>query len=430
MKFFYNNKITTLFFAVSITLLIYVFYKSEIIHAGNKRLYYAQYYVLSLTFIILSLVSFFLDKNKKINLILILISFFFSFYLIEGIIINKYFFYKKFDLRDRYQVYKDLKKVNKNIILTIDPHNYIKKKNLDFFPLSGISNLETIHCNENGYYSIYQSDRYGFNNPDSEWEKKEIDYILVGDSFLHGACVNRPNDVSGVLRKHYKKNVLNLGYSGSGPLIEHATLREYFPKLKVKNIIWVYFEGNDQTDLINELNNSILKKYITDVNFNQNLISKQTYINKLNEIHFEKELIKTKKERIINFFKLGNLRNIIQPVKGYKEKSVTIQPKPSKEFIKILKFSKKLAEKNNSNFYFLYLPDFFRYSEIKSDDNDYKKNEIIKIINELNINLLDFHSEIFSKTSNPKSFFPYEKNNHYTPEGYKILAKYIFDKTN
>ena len=247
---------------------------------------------------------------------------------------------------------------------------------------------------------------------------------------MHGACVNRPNDVSGVLRKHYKKNVLNLGYSGSGPLIEHATLREYFPKLKVKNIIWVYFEGNDQTDLINELTNSILKKYITDVNFNQNLISKQTYINKLNEIHFEKELIKTKRERIINFFKLGNLRNIIQPVKGYKEKSLTIQPKPSKEFIKILKFSKKLAEKNNSNFYFLYLPDFFRYSEIKSDDNDYKKNEIIKIINELNINLLDFHSEIFSKNSNPKSFFPYEKNNHYTPEGYKILAKYIFDKTN
>ncbi len=134
MKFFYNNKITTLFFAVSITLLIYVFYKSEIIHAGNKRLYYAQYYVLSLTFIILSLVSFFLDKNKKINLILILVSLFFSFYLIEGIIINKYFFYKKFDLRDRYQVYKDLKKVNKNIILTIDPHNYIKKKKFRFLP--------------------------------------------------------------------------------------------------------------------------------------------------------------------------------------------------------------------------------------------------------------------------------------------------------
>ena len=69
------------------------------------------------------------------------------------------------------------------------------------FPLSGQSNSETILCNENGYYSIYQSDRYGFNNPNEEWDKKEIEYLLVGDSFTHGACVNRPNDIGSQLRK-------------------------------------------------------------------------------------------------------------------------------------------------------------------------------------------------------------------------------------
>ena len=57
-------------------------------------------------------------------------------------------------------------------------------KIIQILPLSGISNSETIHCNENGYYSIYQSDRYGFNNPDEEWDKKEIEYLLVGDSFI------------------------------------------------------------------------------------------------------------------------------------------------------------------------------------------------------------------------------------------------------
>jgi hypothetical protein len=71
--------------------------------------------------------------------------------------------------------------------------------------LGGISYAETIHCNENGYYSIYQSDRYGFNNPDTEWDSEEIEYLLVGDSFTHGRCVNRPNDIASVLRQYSKK---------------------------------------------------------------------------------------------------------------------------------------------------------------------------------------------------------------------------------
>ena len=103
----------------------------------------------------------------------------------------------------------------------------LKKQNYQLFPLSGISNSETIHCNENGYFSIYQSDRYGFNNPDYEWDKKEIEYLLVGDSFTLGACVNRPNDIASVIRALSHKSVLNLGYNDNGPLIEYAVLREY-----------------------------------------------------------------------------------------------------------------------------------------------------------------------------------------------------------
>ena len=49
----------------------------------------------------------------------------------------------------------------------------------NLFPLSGFSNKKTINCNENGYYSIFQSDRYGFNNPDTEWDSQEIEFLLV-----------------------------------------------------------------------------------------------------------------------------------------------------------------------------------------------------------------------------------------------------------
>ena len=36
---------------------------------------------------------------------------------------------------------------------------------------------KTILCNENGEYSMYKSDRYGFNNNDLEWDKNQIEYL-------------------------------------------------------------------------------------------------------------------------------------------------------------------------------------------------------------------------------------------------------------
>ena len=86
--------------------------------------------------------------------------------------------------------------------MPITPKYFLYVEEADvFFPLSDISNSKTVSCNENGYYQIYNSDRYGFNNPDEEWDNEIIDYLIIGDSFAKGACVNRPHDISSILRK-------------------------------------------------------------------------------------------------------------------------------------------------------------------------------------------------------------------------------------
>ena len=168
---------------------------------------------------------------------------------------------KNWDNRTRFQIYENKKKINNDIAIRFQPSYFLNKQNLSIFPLSGISNSETIHCNENGYFSIYQSDRFGFNNPDEEWNNKEIEYLLVGDSFTHGSCVNRPNDIASVLRTLSSKSALNLGYGGNGPLIEYATLREYVAP-NVKNVLWVYCESNDLFELVIERQNKNLLKYL------------------------------------------------------------------------------------------------------------------------------------------------------------------------
>ena len=93
---------------------------------------------------------------------------------------------------------------------------------------------------------------------------------------MHICCVNRPHDISSILRNFSNSSVLNLGMGGSGPLIEYAIMKEYFPK-KTKNIIWFYYEGNDLDDIENE-KNKILLKYLNDKNFSQDLKNRQNEI--------------------------------------------------------------------------------------------------------------------------------------------------------
>ena len=232
----------------------------------------------------------------------------------------------KFDKRTKFEVYNELKKKNDDITVVMSPsfgleyfgQQYLKD---NLFPLSGFSNKKTINCNENGYYSIFQSDRFGFNNPDTEWDSHEIDFLLVGDSFTLGSCVNRPHDIASKLRIFSNQNVLNLGYVANGPLFQYATLREYLGK-NVKNIIWLYYE-NDIFDLDRDLKSNILLKYLNDKSFSQKLKFKQDNINDaLAEFLSKVESLESKKQqndkkeknsiiyKIEKFLTLKNIREL------------------------------------------------------------------------------------------------------------------------
>ena len=301
MNFFFKFLISTLFL-----ILIYVFYRSEIYWDGSKRTYYFIYFIGILLAIFFSIICTYLNVKIQKYIIIIFISTVFSFYSFEGLLTYKnpkYQNHKKINLnivtQSRHEVFEDLKKINLNIAVATPPCIFLKLDKLNFLNLGGISKAKTIYCNESRYYSIYQSDRYGFNNPDKEWDGKEIEYLLVGDSFTHGACVNRPHDVASVLRKYSKKNVLNLGYSGNGPLIEYATLREYLTP-NVKNVLWLYYEGNDLSELKSELENKILNKYLTNQKFKQDLKFRQNQIDKVLTDFVEREMeIEREREREI-----------------------------------------------------------------------------------------------------------------------------------
>jgi lysophospholipase L1-like esterase len=425
---FLIKKFSSIILIISFLSFIYIFYRSEIFWDGNNRNYFKTYYLISSILIFFSIITFFINNKIKQYLIITGISLVVSLYLFEGYLILKEQLSKerlyenqtgnKWDKRSRLEIYNDLKKINNEIVVSVTPKDYTHK-DYSFTYLSGISNAKTIFCNENGYYSIYQSDRYGFNNPDNEWDKKEIEYFLVGDSFTHGSCVNRPNDISSVLRNLSNKSVLNLGMSGTGPLIEYATLREYLNK-NAKKILWIYYEGNDLAGIESEKKNNTLINYLKDLNFTQNLKLKQNEIDILARKLIEKQKEREKEKNIIKlirFIKISNTRYLILPSPA---------PAPLLEFKKILRLAKELTNKNNSKLYFVYLPEYSRYI-INYDNTNY--NSVKNIITELKIPFIDVHKEVFEKEQNPLKLFPFEPYGHYNVDGYKKVAETIYKLT-
>ena len=396
----------------------------------------------------------FLKKLNGYDLLIFFISILFSLYLCEAYLtfLNyqntleyKIKIYKKktgkeYDTRSILDIYDDERKKNNNIAIRYLPRILLDDKlfniqKINLFPLSGVSNIKTIHCNEEGFFSSYKSDRYGFNNPDNVWNKNEIHFAIIGDSFVHGDCVNRPNDISSVIRNITQKNVINLGYRGNGPLIEYATMREYSYN-KARNIIWIYYE-NDLDDLKKELDNNLLKRYLDDEKFSQNLLLRQNEINSINKklikhlykievgiIKQHKKNMKTK-NKILKFVRLNSLKKFLLSNLIIKNKDK--DDLPYNEFKKILKRVNKNAQNTNSNFFFVYMPSKHNYMAKKSS---YQYDKVISIIKSLNINFIDLHDKFFKTKENPLKFYNFGEGNHLNLDGYKEVSKFIVRSIN
>jgi energy-coupling factor transporter transmembrane protein EcfT len=455
-KFNYLKLLSLLPLIFSTLLFLYIFYRAEFYHEGEVFSYYLKYYLISIIFIFLSLLSFFIKKEVKINLYIVFFSSLIMLYFIEAyFVMNNYSNGKKnliktgtltkngkFSYRDRLDVYNNLKKEGQKVTVTLPPINYISETNQKILALSGISKTKTIYCNENGYFVIYQSDRYGFNNQDSEWDKADIAYLLIGDSNTHGACVNQSDSIAGNLQKKIskEKGIINLGYSGNGPLIELATLREYLPLIKAQRVLWIYYP-NDIFDLTFTLENNILSNYLNSKKYSQKLYLKQNKIDEnlnqklLQEVKSQSKFGRQKKLK--KFIKLTNLRKMTIENVAEKVTASTIDPRDInlviKKFKQTLSYANDFANQNNSKLYFVYLPSYPSFSQEKSTQKIMiglqRYQEIIKIVNDLDISLIDVNKE-FQNYENPLELWPNAtiKNRHLNELGYKKTTDIIFKK--
>lgn len=59
---------------------------------------------------------------------------------------------------------------------------------------------------------------------------------------------------------------------------------------------------------------------------------------------------------------------------------------------------------------------------------DYKQ-QIKKIVIDLDIEFIDIDEEVFQKENNPLKLFPFGQTGHYNIEGYKKVALKVYERT-
>ena len=288
---------------------------------------------------------------------------------------------------------------------------------------------------------IYKSDRYGFNNPDSQWDSQTIEYLLTGDSYIQGLAVAPGNELAGQIRLMTNDSAISLGVGGNGPLFELATLTEYGGLLKPKKVLWFFLETNDFEDLDREIKNPQMMQYLQD-GYSQNLLNQQKEIDNILLDFLEKEKVKAEKyvkaklekkeEGIMHktaWIRLTKLRDaislnaIIENPEGYLE-----QPPESYQFFAtILNKAKARTEAWGGKLYFVYLPEWSRYHSKKVNHDEFKKkSKIIDMLNNLNIPVIDIHQDVFVDHPDPFSLYSLRGGyGHYNSDGYNKVVKAI-----
>jgi len=132
------------------------------------------------------------------------------------------------------------------------------------YPLGGLPNTKVYYCNEGYGFIHFTSDRYGFRNDNNIYNKK-IELMIVGDSFINGACVNDDENIVYFLNK-LGITSLNMGIAADSAVTYAARIKVFTPVIKPKYLI-VNFYAND--NISNQENDKYWVHYFKgDKNFN------------------------------------------------------------------------------------------------------------------------------------------------------------------
>ena len=406
-------------------------------------------------------------KNKLINILIFFIAIYIPllftefFFVFSGKIINKS---KPINLNnnqtnsqkneiirekyiyDRANLYRDekIRAKSDGYIPTYYPE-VIKVFEKKWFPIGGKIHAKTYFCNE-GYGLIkYNSDRFGLRNQDKKWDliTSKPYNMFIGDSFIHGACVDNDKTIPNLYELASKENTLNIGYGANNPYnyiaILNTFLKDILKKSNQEAKIILIFHANDLCK--NCKSNVNILNSIPSINkpLNPNNISANNgYIFKLNKSINKAEKLspnfKLNKENnsqrlnsinlIKSIYRIGILRKtrtkFLDTYKNLNSNYYYSKNGPSGQAIKTLS---EICSKNCKP-YVSFIPGSSLWYKNRYANNDRYLNGLKNISDFYNVNFIDISNVIdpddisHSAPSGP----------HLSDLGYQLVSEEIFNK--
>ena len=297
-------------------------------------------------------------------------------------------------------------------------------------PLASIPGTVVVSCNESGQWQTYRADRHGFNNPDEQWDT-QIDIGMIGDSFTHGSCVPREQDMATFLNAKFG-GVINLGVGGFGPLLELAALTEYLQPLRPPVVLWIFYEGNDlNEDLPREIKAPLLLNYLHDDDFSQDLIHRTGDVKSALHGFMDQRLVEAMNlvdspyENFIRYLTLDRLREAIGmgPILiGYNFGNIDSE---LKLFGEILAKADRRVRAWGGQLYLVYFPESDRYLSRfgKSIVRQDIYRGVMDTARSRHIPFIDI-ADVFAHDPDPATLYAYP-GAHCSPRGYHLAASAI-----
>lgn len=384
-------------------------------------------------------------KHYLMNVAVSFLSFTTAVYLVElSLILSEPLAVFSYDSRSKYEIVMDERESGNNIYPTAYP-KHMKNASLaldgrPIVPLAGVAEVRSLLCTVRGKAMYYQSDKYGFHNPSAAWDGP-VDVDLVGDSYAQGQCIPDPKNFAALLRPKFKR-MINTSISGNGPLIQLATLREYVEPLAPPEVIWFYFEGNDMKNLSDEMLAPVLKNYLTDKDFKQNLRENSQAVDRVVREYVEQAILTEKQQATgkilrVKLKELVKLRNLKERFRQFHRvwlrKSWEGSHHPGVDRKDLMKAYYDIMEEANTRIsgwggrlYFVYLPAWDQFGSIAGPLENSFKPDIMRIVQRLGLPVLDL-SKDFIGSGDPLQFFPYRSDFHYNEAGNRLVAKKILE---
>ncbi|HVW69534.1 MAG TPA: hypothetical protein VHB68_11200 [Steroidobacteraceae bacterium] len=355
--------------------------------------------------------------------------------IMEGRVVDAAKLDVPFDGRTKSEVVADLRAHGKDALPGISREwprlPYIRQQLPDgLFPLSHASNAAVVECNESGRYLVYHTDELGFNNPPGLIRGHNVQVAAVGASFTLGHCVPDGQGLVARLRQFYPQ-LADFGMAGSSAVSMLASFREYVEPLRPPIVLWIMHPLT--ADTRDEMADPILRRYL-EPDFSQHLLQhveeidqawRNVAVGAQYELDYRVRVMTrtVRKQKFSGILTLSALRWRLH----LNERLAKPEPPPDLgPFQQIIALAQHTTQSWGGRFIVVIVP---LYAEVVAHDlpEPLHHDRLAALLRGMRVEVIDT-VPAFLAAPDPEGLYVMRRNNHPTPQGHELLARYVIEQ--